>query len=196
MTGISKISEVHVTPLTKGNMGCHSTSAAPSLCWHLCYCFAGVFALVALGSLPSLYGHLCPCCAVVFVLIALAGIIRFVALVSPLLLCWRCCPYCVGIIALVALASLPAFCTGVNRPHCAGIFTVIFLALSPKVHISLVFLPLFHWHCHHRCVVLTNVGAQMIVCICTCSPLHAFAAVRDLVFDCGNDRDAFLGLLS
>ena len=61
--------------LTKGYMGCHSTSDAPLFHWKLYYRFAGVFALVALVSLPSLCWPFCPCCTVVFVLVPLAGVI-------------------------------------------------------------------------------------------------------------------------
>ena len=64
------------------------------------------------------------------------------------------------------------------------------LALSPKAHIALVSLPLFYWCCCHCCVVNTNVGTRMIVCIGTHGPLHPFAVVRDLVFDRGLDCNA------
>ena len=130
--------------LIKGDMGCHSNSDAPSLCWCLCYCFAGVFPLIALAYLPILCWHLCTCCYFIFVLAALVGVNIFVALVFLLLLHWSCHPYCSGIIALVALAFLPAFCTGVNCPHCADVVIIILLALSSKAHIAMVSLPLSH----------------------------------------------------
>ncbi len=114
-----------------------------------------------------------------FVLVALAGIIAFVALASPLLLRWHCCPYCGGIFAHVAMVSLLAFFTGVNFPHHTDIFPVVFVALSSKAHIALVSLPLFHWRCHHCCVVCTNAGACVIACIGTRAPLHQFTAVHD-----------------
>ena len=163
---------------------------SPLLSWRLCCCFACVFALIALASLLSLCWQLCPCCAVMFVLLALAGDITVVMLVYSLLLCWHCHLYCGGIIALVALASLLAFCTGVNRPHCADVFTIVLLALSFKAHIALVSLPLFHWHFHHRCVVCTNIGTRKIVCISRRDSLHPFTAIRDLVFDRSLDCDA------
>ena len=106
------------------------------------YC-TGVFAIVFLVSLPSLHWHLsCPC-AGVFALVALSSLTLLHLLVSPLLLHWRCHPYCGGIFALVAMVSLPAFCTGVNQPHCADVFTIVLLALSSEAHIALVSFPLF-----------------------------------------------------
>jgi hypothetical protein len=129
--------------------------------WCLCYCLAGVFACIALASLPSLCWGLCPCCAVICVLLVLAGVSTVVALALS--------PYCDGIIALVALASLPEFCTGINHPHCAGVFTIVLLALSPKAHNALVSFPLFHWCCHHCCVVCAykqHINAQTLyICL-------------------------------
>jgi hypothetical protein len=126
------------------------------------------------------------------VLIALAGVIAFVLLVSPLLLCWHCYPC--GIFPLVVLVSSLVFCTGINHPNHTGIFIVVLLALPPKAHIALVILPLFHWRHHHHCVVHTNVGTHVIVCIGTCSPLHLFTTVCDLVFKCGLDCNGMLEL--
>ena len=120
---------------------------------------AGVFAIVFLVSLSLLHRRLCRPCAGVFALVALSALSSLRLLASPLLLRWRCHPYCGGIFALVAMASLPAFCTGVNDPHCADVFTVILLTLSSKAHIALVSFPLFHWRCHHCCVVCTNIGS-------------------------------------
>jgi hypothetical protein len=58
-----------------------------SLHWHLCYCFAGIVAIVAILLLPLL-----------------SGVIAHVALASWLSLCWHCHHHCAGIVAVIATA--------------------------------------------------------------------------------------------
>ena len=151
------------------------------------YFGCAIVAPASFASLLSLCLCLCPCYPVFFVLVALAGVITFVVLASPLLLCWRLCPYCKGIFALVALPSLRTFCTGINHRHCSDVFTVVLLTLSSKAHIALVSLPFYHWCRCHRCVVHTNIGARVIVCIGMRTPLHLFTAIHNLIFNRSHD---------
>ena len=151
---------------------------------------AGIFAFVALVSLPFLRWHLRRCCAGVVALsagIVGAGVFTGIALVPLSLMC--CCPHRGEIFSLVALASLPAFCTGINLPYCAGVFTVILLALPPTAQFALASLPSLHW-CRHRCfVVCTNIGSHMIVHIDTHGPLHPFTTIHALIFNRSLDCD-------
>ena len=129
--------------LTEGDMGRHSTCDAPSLCWCLCYCLAGVFACIALASLPSLCWGLCPCCAVIFVLLVLAGVSTVVALALSPLLQWHHCHCCTGVFAGVwhwhqspsLRWRLHHRFAGIvtQSPHCSGVFSIVPLALSPSL---------------------------------------------------------------
>ena len=128
-------------------MRCHSTSDAPLL-WHLCCCFAGVFALVALAPSQSLQWQLCSHCA---------GVVVVGTPMLPPALHWCLCQKCDGVVALFALVSFPSLCW--RHCHCCtGVPTIVVLALFL---FALTLSPLPCWHLHRRCTSIIAFVAMV-----------------------------------
>jgi hypothetical protein len=106
-------------------------ASLPALRWRHCQHCVVVAASIALALLPLLHRHLCPCHA---------GVVALVLPALPPALSWCLCPsrtdVCPIAMSLVTLCQVWLVMLVIIMHHCAGVFILVALVLSPMLHLQ------------------------------------------------------------